>query len=112
MLITSCVESEKERDENLKRIPAAGALRTACLAATLHPPSHALSFTSCSGKDRMLFHASEVQKCGSTAPLSRGALLLPSPAVQGPRSVQLLAPRSIILGEQALQQRAHELALH
>lgn len=37
MLITSCVETEQERDENLKCVQAAGVLRTASLAAP--PPS-------------------------------------------------------------------------
>lgn len=56
MLITSCVETENERDENLKCVQDAGVLRTACLVAVAHPSSHAFSFTPFSGKDQMLFY--------------------------------------------------------
>lgn len=80
MLITSCVEKEKERDENLKCVQAAGVLRTACLAAIPHPSSLALSFTSSSGKEPMPFYVGQVHKYSSTALLSWDVLLLPSPA--------------------------------
>lgn len=53
-------EEREERDENLKCVRATGALRTACLTAVPHPSSYALSFTSFSGKDQMLFYVGQV----------------------------------------------------